>query len=124
MAALPPKRLAAIAYAIYGIVYLVAAIIELTPDRKVTRHGIPWWFWYLTGVALILTLPVLIDRGWRKVTLVLAVLTGGRALYLIVRQARHLSAGESAAVHNWFLIAVAMVTCVLLLRAGAIRVRT
>ena len=47
------------AYLVYGLVYLLAATLELTPERRVDN----WWIWFVGGGVLVVVLPPLIWRG-------------------------------------------------------------
>ena len=113
-----PWRRAAIAYWVYGLVYIVGAMAFLTPERQGDRYGIPFWVWYVAGAALWLGLPPLIWRGARRLTQVLTVFVGIKALWLMYKQGIALGAGESPLLYNWFFAATAMVTSVLLYRAS------
>lgn len=117
MLATPQKRAAA-AYAFYGVVYLVGAIMELTPERKVVFWGfVPWWAFYVAGAALLLSLPVFIARGVRWLTATLAFFTAGKALWLFWIQGRNFAAGDGTNPYNWFFAVVAIGTSYLLVRA-------
>ena len=68
-----PWARAALAYLVYGTVYLVGAIMELDPARQRTFWGfVPWWAFYALGAAFVLTFPVYISRGVRWLTVAAA----------------------------------------------------
>ena len=114
-----PYKQAAIAYAIYGIVYLIGAILELEPERKVTFMGfVPWWVFYVAGVAILASFPVVVWKGVRWFTLTLVFFTSGKAAWLCYLQGRRLSAGDPTNAYNWFFAVVALVAAVMLFRAG------
>lgn len=71
-------RQAAVAYLIYGIVYLTGAVYLASMD-VVARSG---WVWFLVGVLFILVLPPLIWYEYKWVTRVLAILIGVRVVGL------------------------------------------
>ena len=113
-----PYRRAAIAYWVYGLVYMAGAVVLLTPERQGDRMGIPYQVWYLVGVAVWFGLPPLIWRGARRLSQVLCVLVGVKAMWLVTKQGLALGQGESPLVYNWFFAVVAMGTSVLLYRAA------
>ncbi len=105
---------------IYGIVYFVGAIYELTPDRKVTHWGfVPWWVFYAAGLAVLMTFPVFVWRHVRWLALTLCFFTAVKALWLFYLQGRRLQAGDPTNLYNWFFAAVAITASLLLLRAGS-----
>ena len=107
------------AYAVYGAVYLVGAIAELDPSRRVTFFGfVPWWAFYVAGGLLLFSLPPLVWRGWRKVTFALAFFTGAKALWLSFLQGRRLSRGDPVRGYDLLFAVVAVVACALLQRAA------
>lgn len=119
---------AATSYGIYGLIYLAGAIAQLTPGRQITFFGfVPWWFFYLGGVLLVLLLPVLI---WRRpqlprgqlirmwYTRILAFGPAVKALSLLWKQSRLITAGQSSDLYNWFFCAIAIVASLFLFRAG------
>lgn len=112
-------RQAAVAYAIYGCVYLVGAVFELSPERRITFWGfVPWWAFYVAGAALIPALSSLVWRRYRRLTMVLSVLVAGKVLTLVWTQGRRLAAGEPPDLYNGFFAAVALTAVVMLARAG------
>ncbi len=114
-------KVAAAAYAVYGVVYLAGAFLELTPERMRSFHGVPWWSFYVAGAALIAILPWLIARRHLWLTRILVLGPAVKALTLCWRQGRRISAGEPVLAYDWFFILVAVVATVLLARAGFAR---
>jgi len=119
---------AAASYSIYGLIYLAGAIAQLTPERQINFFGfVPWWLFYLGGVFLILLLPVLI---WRRPQSLRGQLTrmwfirilafgpAVKALSLLWKQSRLITAGQSSDLYNWFFCAIAIVASLFLFRAG------
>ncbi len=114
-----PYRRAAAAYAAYGLVYLTGAVMQLTPDRQRDFFGfVPWWVFYLAGLLVVCTLPVLVWRRYRWLTRVLSVFPAIKAFTLLIKQGRLMGIGEPTVIFNWFFAAVALVAAVLLFRAG------
>jgi hypothetical protein len=109
---------AAIAYAIYGIVYMLGAILELNDARmKVFWGFVPWWAFYIVGTALMFSMPFLIYRKMRWISGFLAVGVSGKTLYLIYSQGRHVTQGDKTDPYNWFFALVALITTAFLLFA-------
>ena len=109
---------AAIAYAIYGVVYMIGAVLELNEARmKVFWGFVPWWAFYIAGTALMLSMPFLIYRKMRWIAGLLAVGVAGKTLYLIYSQGRHVTQGDKTDPYNWFFSLVAMITTAFLLFA-------
>src|SRR5262249_14009903 len=123
-------RQAALWYFLYGVVYLVGAVLALTPRRMVPFWGIPWWAFYVVGALLVVTLPVLVWRGYKGSTRIRHRGPTAKALSVCWRQGRLMSgavvAGDAATdaanrasfVYNWFFLLVAVVAAIMLLRAG------
>lgn len=110
---------AAIAYALYGVIYMMGALIELDPSRRVTFWGfVPWWVFYAAGFAVLFTFPVFVWRGVRWLALTLVFFTVSKAFWLCWIQGRHFQAGEPISRYNLFFAAAAVVAAVMLLRAG------
>ena len=110
---------AAIAYAVYGVVYLVGAIFELDNDRmRDFWGGIPWWVFYVVGTLFLVGFPFLIWRGLKWLIWPLCGLTGFKAFWLCWIQGRRVSAGDAIDWYQVFFVVVAVVACVLLYRAG------
>lgn len=70
---------AAIAYLIYGLIYLSGAVY-LAEVGAVARSG---WVWFLVGVVFLLVLPPLIWKEYKWITRILAVLVGVRIIGLV-----------------------------------------
>ena len=112
-------HLAAVAYALYGVVYFVGAVVALTPERQVSWLGIvPWWAFYAVGLVLLLLLPVLIWRQWQWLCRILALGPASKALVLFWRQGRLLANGEPPGLFNWLFAVVAIAAALLLARAS------
>jgi len=109
---------AAISYAIYGVVYMLGAVLELNEARmKVFWGFVPWWSFYVVGAALVLSMPFLIYRKIRWLTGVLAFGVAGKTLYLIYSQGRNVTRGDETDPYNWFFAVVALITTAFLLFA-------
>jgi hypothetical protein len=114
-----PYRRAAAAYFVYGVVYLVGAVIALSPERQRDFFGfVPWWAFYVAGLALIVTVPVLVWQRRMWFTRVLSVFPVLKALSLLIKQGKLIGQGEPTLAYNWFFALVAMGAGVLLFRAG------
>jgi len=112
-------RQAAVAYAVYGAVYFVGAVLRLTDARKVdVAGGIPWWSFYVLGALLVVGLPPLIWTGRRWLCRLLALGVGGKALALSWRVGTQVSDAAGLDLYNGVFLIVAATTAVLLLRAG------
>ena len=112
-------KMAAIAYFIYGTVYLIGALLELDPSRRIVFWGfVPWWAFYVAGAALIATIPIFIMKGVRWLTWFLTFAVSGKCLWLVWIQGRRLSEGTPPDFYNIFFAAVAGITAILLLRAA------
>ena len=117
----PQRRFkaAAILYALYGLVYLGGAVAALTPERQRDFFGfVPWWVFYLVGLALVLALPVLVWKQWVWFTRILAFGPAGKALTLIWKQGRLAQAGEDTSLYNWFFAGVAILAALALGTVG------
>lgn len=113
---------AAIAYLVYGLIYLAGAIylgrIGKGPD------GSMWW--YLIGAAMAFGFPYLIWKRFKWVTRILAVLVLVRVIGLVRVAMRtgtepvSLPWGGEIGVTQGAIafMLVALVTCILLARAG------
>jgi hypothetical protein len=113
-----PYRLAAVGYAAYGLVYLLGAVLELTPERMRSFGGVPWWVFYVVGAALLGLMPILVWKHFTWLTRLLALGPAGKALSLSWLQSRHAVLGEPTRPYDWFFIVVAIVAATLLARAG------
>lgn len=106
---------AAIGYFVYGLIYMAGAIRELDESRMRNFVGgtVPWWVFYVLGALFVVLFPILVARGFRILSLVLAILTSIKALYLFY------GLGSAFSPFNLFFALVAMVASVLLVRAFA-----
>jgi hypothetical protein len=112
-------RRAALAYAVYGCVYLGGAVAALTPDRKTTFFGVvPWWMFYVVGAVLLLALPVLIWREYMWLTRILSLGPAGKALALLWQQGRLVAETGSPDLFPLFFAALAVAAACLLALAG------
>jgi len=119
-----PKFQAAAAYAVYGLVYLVGAVMELDESRMRTfRFGIPWWVYYAVGAAFLVMFPVFITRGVRWLMWGLCILTGFKAFWLCWIQGRRFSRGDTIDWYQLLFVVVAIVTSGLLYRAAIVTKR-
>lgn len=84
---------------------MIGAVIELSDDRKrnFMRGHVPWWVFYLVGAVFVIGFPLLINRGYRWFTGVLALLVAGKALYLFY------GLSKSFVAFNLFFALVALV---------------
>jgi hypothetical protein len=114
-----PYRRAAVAYLVYGVVYLVGAVIRLSPERQRDFFGfVPWWAFYIAGLALIVVVPVLVWQRRMWFTRVLSVFPMLKALSLLIKQGKLIGQGEPSLAYNWFFALVAMGAGMFLFRAG------
>ena len=113
-----PYRRAAFGYAAYGVVYLFGAWLQLTPDRQHDFYGVPWWAFFVIGIALILSVPVIIWRENRRFTQVISIFPAIKAMTLLLKQGKLMGAGEPTNLYNWFFAAVALTASVFMFRAG------
>ena len=70
---------AALAYLIYGFIYLSGAVY-LAEVGAVARSG---WVWFLVGIVFLFVLPPLIWKEYKWITRVLAILVGVRIAGLV-----------------------------------------
>ena len=113
---------AAVAYLVYGVIYLVGAVylgrIGRGPD------GSAWW--YVIGAAMALGFPYLIWMRAKWITRILAVLVLVRVIGLFRIALRSGTdgvplpwGGEIATSHGAIVfMVIAIATCILLARAG------
>jgi hypothetical protein len=113
---------AALAYLVYGVIYLAGAIYLARIGRG--PGGTAWW--YLIGAAMAFGFPYLIWKRFKWVTRILAVLV----LVRVIGLARiALRAGTEQVPLPWggevttaqgaiLFMLIAVATCVLLARAG------
>jgi len=113
-----PFRAASLAYFVYGSVYLLGAVLQMTPDRQHDFYGVPWWGFFVVGALLLAGLPVLIWQERRRFTQVLSVFPALKAITLVVKQGKLMGAGEPTVAYNWFFASVALIASVALFRAG------
>jgi hypothetical protein len=108
-----PQTQAAIAYFVYGVVYMIGAVLELDDSRRRMFVGghVPWWVFYAIGGLFVVGLPLLVQRGVRWVIALLALFTAAKALYLFYRT------GVAFSPFQLFFALVALVAAVLLARA-------
>ena len=78
-------RQAAIAYLVYGLVYLLGAFLALTPARQTDFHGVPWWVFYVLGFLVAIGFPIMIWKRFVWFTRILAVLPAYRGFVLVKR---------------------------------------
>ncbi len=118
-----PCRQAALAYFLYGVIYLLGAGLEartLSPEQvaRYSRHA-PLWTFFAVGALVVLALPVFIDRGVRWLTLALALMVSVKAGTLFWTQGRALaSADSSPSFFKVFFAVVALLAALALARAG------
>ena len=113
---------AAVGYLVYGLIYLGGAIYL---DRIGRGPGGSVW-WYLIGAAMAFGFPYLIWQRFRWMTRVLAVLVLVRVIGLVRIAARSESepvplpwGGDIASSHGAIVfMLIAVLTCILLARAG------
>lgn len=112
-----PARVAALAYFVYGVVYLSGAILELDESRRRNFFGdtIPWWVFYIIGGLFVLGLPLLVAKGIRWLMWVLAFFTAVKALYLFYRL------GSDFYWFNLMFAVVALAATITLARAASMK---
>ncbi len=113
-----PYRRGAVAYLVYGCVYMLGAAMQLTPERQHDFFGVPWWAFFVVGAMLVAGVPVLIWREYRRFTAVLSIFPGIKAMTLVWKQGKLMGAGEPTNQYNWFFAVVAMTASIMLFRAG------
>lgn len=115
-------RQAAIGYLVYGVIYLAGAIYLGRIGKG--PEGTVWW--YLIGAAMAFGFPYLIWKRFKWVTRILAVLVLVRVVGLVRIAVRAdaepvpLPWGGEIAMSNgaMFFMLIAVLTCILLARAG------
>ena len=106
------------AYVAYGSVYMVGAIMHLSPDRQRDFFGfVPWWVFYVAGALLVACLPVLIWQKRMWFTRVLAIFPVIKSVTLLIKQGKLMGQGDPTVPYNWFFALVAMITTAFLLFA-------
>jgi hypothetical protein len=113
-----PWKVAALAYAAYGVVYFFGAASQLTPDRQHDFYGVPWWAFFVVGAALVAVCPVLVWKRYRRFTQVLSVFPAIKAATLLMKQGKLMGAGEPTILYNWFFALVALMASVMLFRVA------
>lgn len=114
-----PYRRAAVMYFIYGVVYLLGAILQITPERMGDFFGfVPWWAFYLLGALSVVFIPVLVWYRLKWFTRVLAFGPAIKMISLVLKQYRLFIAGETPLFYNWLFIFVAFLATVHLFQAG------
>ena len=113
-----PWKRAALAYILYGLVYLFGAASQLTPDRQQDFYGIPWWAFFVVGAALVATFPVFIWKGYRRFTQILSIFPAIKAATLLMKQGKLIGAGEPTVTYNWFFAVVALSASVVMFRVA------
>ena len=113
-----PWKKAAVAYIVYGLVYLFGAASQLTPDRQQDFYGIPWWAFFVVGAGLVAVFPVLIWKGYRRFTQILSIFPTIKAATLLMKQGKLIGAGEPTVPYNWFFAVVALSASVVMFRVA------
>ncbi len=112
-------RRSAIAYAVYGALYMGGAVAALDAERKTTFFGVvPWWAFYVAGALLLAVLPVLVWRQYKWVARLLCFGPAVKALVLCWRMGLDLQAGEAFSVFQALFAVTAVVAASLLALAG------
>lgn len=83
---------AAVAYLIYGLIYLAGAVYLTRIGESVRGAGPGSVWWFLFGALMVVIMPLLIWNGFKWVTRILAVLVFVRIAGLL-----HLMATEASA---------------------------
>jgi len=109
---------AAVAYFLYGIVYLSGAWFRLTPERQVSIYNIPWWAFYIAGALLVIVLPLLVWKHFKWFTRIIVLGPTIKAVVLLKRELPATLSGTEIDLFNWFFVGVALVAAYLLFRAG------
>lgn len=114
-----PYKVASICYALYGFVYLCGAVIELSPDRMRPGFGfLPWWSFYLMGLVVLVTFPVIIWKRYRGFIRILTVFPAFKFIWLLRGQMILLSDGEPTNLYNWIFMFTAFLASYFLFSAG------
>ena len=110
---------AAIAYALYGTLYLGGAVAALDQERRSTFFGfVPWWAFYVVGALLLAVVPVLVWRRYKWFTRILCFGPAVKALVLFWRTGQDLQAGEGLDLFQVVFAFTAMAAASLLALAG------
>ena len=75
-------RQAAVAYLVYGVVYLAGAVY-LAEAGFATRGSGSGWIWFVVGLAFLVVIPAVIWRGVQWFTLLIAALMAIRVAGLV-----------------------------------------
>jgi hypothetical protein len=112
-------RRAAVAYAIYGVLYMGGALAALDEDRKVTFFGfVPWWAFYLAGALLLAVFPVLVWRKFKWIARILCIGPAIKALVLFWRMGIDMQAGDGFSAYQGLFALAAVGAASLLALAG------
>jgi hypothetical protein len=112
-------RRSAIAYAVYGALYMGGAVAALDAERKATFFGfVPWWAFYVAGALVLAVLPVLVWRQFKWVARLLCLGPAVKALVLFWRMGLSLQAGEGLSGFQLLFALAAVVAASLLALAG------
>jgi len=112
-------RRAAVAYTVYGSLYMGGALAALDEERKTTFFGfVPWWSFYLVGAIILAIVPVLVWRRSKWFTRILCLGPAGKALALFWRMGLDLQAGEGLSAFQALFALAAVVAASLLALAG------
>lgn len=85
-----PFRRAAVIYFIYGAIYFLGAIVQLTSERKVQFFGfVPWWVFYVLGAIVMVGFPLLV---WNRLKWFTRILVFGPLIKAGTLAARELPA--------------------------------
>ncbi len=88
-------RRAAVAYALYGALYLGGAVAALDEDRKGVFFGfVPWWSFYAVGGLILAIFPVLLWKEYKWVARILCLGPAAKALVLFWRIGLGVQGGE------------------------------
>jgi len=109
----------AIAYAVYGALYMGGAVAALDAERKTTFFGVvPWWAFYVAGSLLLAVLPVLVWRQHKWVARLLCFGPAIKALVLCWRMGLDLKSGVGISGFQPLFALAAVVAACLLAMAG------
>jgi len=103
-----PYHTAAIAYAVYGAIYMAGAVIRLTPARQMSVFGLPWWSFYAVGAFILITFPVAIWLGYKWFTRIISFSPAIRTVALINGELDLIEAGKALDGYNCFFAAVSL----------------
>ena len=113
---------AAIAYLVYGCVYMGGAVAEILADetRQKSFFGghVPWWAFYVVGALLIALMPVLVWKRYKWLTRILAFGPAGKAITLFWLMGKDLREGGGLDAYSLIFAFVAVGAACLLAYAG------